>query len=51
MTRDLLPYVALATTVGGLCVAGLATLGAALAAALITTNLALYAAQRLWGDV
>jgi hypothetical protein len=49
--RDILPYVALATTVGGFCVVGLATLGAALACGLITTNLALYAAQRLWGDV
>lgn len=51
MTRDTLPYVALAVTVGGLAAASLATLGAALAFAVITTNLALHVAQRLWGDV
>lgn len=51
MTRDMLPYVALATTVGGLCVVGLATLGAALACALLATNIALYVSHRLWGDV
>ena len=50
MTRETWPYVALAVTVGGLAATTLATLGAALAVAILTTNLALVAAQKLWGD-
>lgn len=50
MTRDSLPYIALAVTVGGCCVAGLTTLAAAVACALICTNLALHIAYRIWGD-
>jgi hypothetical protein len=50
MTRDTIGYVALAVTVAGLCVAGLTTLGAALACALLTTNLVLHVAYRVWGQ-
>lgn len=50
MTRDTIPYAALAVTVGGLCVAGLTTLGAALACALLLTNVILHVAYRIHGD-
>lgn len=49
MTRQSGPYAALALAVGMPCGFAFGALVPAIAAALIATNLALYAAFRIWG--